>query len=118
MIGVGTSIMVPFSATYANELIPESNRILMTTLINTVDASTMMQQVSYYSLSRNIYPLHGLTLLIASIATFSVLWMPESPKYFYARNRYDEARRSLGKIAKFNGRSWNVELQFDKEVDV
>ena len=42
LIGVATSILIPFSATYANELIPENDRILMTTVINSVDASSMI----------------------------------------------------------------------------
>ena len=44
-----------------------------------------------------------------------MLPIPESPKFKYAKNDFDEARRILGVIAKYNGVKFPKAIVFDKE---
>ena len=43
----------------------------------------------------------GVGLTLAGLAVCIVL-MPESPKYFYLNRKYEEARRSLKRVARIN----------------
>lgn len=52
---------------------------------------------------------------IAGVYTWFV--MPESPRFYYARNRFDEARCALRRIAKVNGVNLTHTIRFDKEND-
>mgnify|MGYP006893287715 CR=1 FL=1 len=50
---------------------------------------------------------------------FVITYLQESPKFLYSKGRFDEARASLIKIAKFNGSEKKDEIQFitfDTEV--
>jgi len=56
---------------------------------------------------------------IACLASVSFLYtlkvMPESPRFYYAKNRFDEARHALRTIACINGVSLTHTIRFDKE---
>lgn len=68
-----------------------------------VDATSMLWQVIYYSQNTNIYPLYWAFLIISFTFTLSLaVLLPESPKFFFARGKFQETRQSLRKIAKFN----------------
>lgn len=50
--------------------------------------------------------------------TLTIVAIPESPKFYYARNRFDDARRSLRIIAWVNGAKAKqdiLSIRFDTE---
>jgi len=47
------------------------------------------------------------------ICTF---FMPESPKFLITKNKYDEARKAIDFIARFNGCQVTFNQLFDREV--
>lgn len=57
---------------------------------------------------------------IACLAFVSCLYtikvMPESPRFYYAKNRFDEARGALKAMACINGVSLTNTIRFDKEL--
>lgn len=103
VVGVCSAGRVTITTTYMNEMVPEKYMVIVTTLLNVLDAFVMVFQVCYYIFSRQSYPLYwfifGSTVLLVMMITM----LPESPKWYYARNRFDDARRSLYFVAKFNG---------------
>ena len=119
LYGASASIILPIATTFANELIISKYRAGITTLMAAVDASSMIWQVAYYYTHTSMYPLHWGLFVAASSFTLSLaICLPESPKFYYARGRYDQARIALKKIAKFNGvdpRRFDV-IKFDNEV--
>lgn len=86
-----------------NEMVPDYWRVLVTTLLNVIDGFIMIFQVVYYAFNRDSYPLYWFTLAISFFMTMIVLFMPESPKFLYARNNFEQSRKCLIKIAKING---------------
>ena len=101
-IGMCAAGRVAISTTYLNELVLEKKRTLVTTILNISDAFSMIYQVIYYAINRNIYPLHWFLFGVNCFITLSLLLLPESPKWCYARNKFDDARKGLYKIAYFN----------------
>ena len=104
-LGATASILYPIATTYANEFIVSHHRAAVTSLLAVMDATSMIWQVLYYANYPNMYPLHWVLLIIALAFTLSFgFFIPESPKYYYAKGRYDEAREVLKIIANFNGK--------------
>lgn len=52
--------------------------------------------------------------MVAFLYTLKVV--PESPRFYYAKNRFDEARSALKTIAYINGVSLTNTIRFDKEL--
>lgn len=46
---------------------------------------------------------------------FTILYVPESPKYLHSIGKYDEARESLRIMAVFNGVGVDIEKGFKYE---
>ena len=109
---------VAISTTYMNELVLEKKRAFVTTCLCVLDAFVLIFQVIYYSIDRNVYPLHWFMLCVNCFLTLCLILLPESAKWQYARNKFDDARKSLYKIAYFN-RADNLhlikEICFDTE---
>ncbi len=61
------------------------------------------------------FQVFGIALTFAScLALFAI---PESPKYLYSKKRYDDARKALAYIAKFNRvKNYSNDFLFDAEV--
>lgn len=95
MIGVSASGRIPVTTTYMNEVVPEKYKVVVTTALLVTDGFIMVFQVCYYYFNRNSYPLYWFLVGAMTLLTLMTLVLPESPKYFYARNRFDDARKSL-----------------------
>lgn len=120
-IGICSSGRVTISTTYMNELVPEKNRVVVTTLLNTGDAFVMIFQVCYYIFNRDSYPLYWFMLGATLVLVMFITLLPESPKFHYAHNQYDAARKSLLFIAhvnKSNNASKILDIKFDTETGV
>ena len=68
------------------------------TMINVGDAVTMIIQSLYFKFYKNWIYLHMLQLFFAIVLILCVMRIPESPKYLYAKEEYDKARRVLSQI--------------------
>ena len=54
--------------------------------------------------------------VLGVIAGIGALFMPESPKFLISKRRYDEARESINRIARFNNQP-EFKGEFDREVE-
>ena len=118
-IGISASGRVTITTTYMSELVWSKHRIAVNTLLHVGDGFVMVVQVGYYFLFRDSYPLYWFTMSAIFILTLLILVIPESPKYYYARNRFDDARKSLSFVAWVNRaqrRHEVMNIRFDKEV--
>lgn len=61
-----------------------------------------------------MWELYSIGLSIIAIY-FTHFYMPESPRFYYSRNKFDLARKSLNQIASFNGITL-PRITFDKEM--
>ena len=43
--------------------------------------------------------------------------MPESPKFLYVNEKYDEVRDIMHKMSEFNGKEIGTNYSFEKEVE-
>ena len=49
----------------------------------------------------------GNIIFISVMTMFTIISLPESPKYLYSKGRFDEARNSLAYVARFNNQPFN-----------
>lgn len=67
--------------------------------------SIILWSFYYQKLDRNWFPLQLIYFIGGIITLFvAVLILPESPKYLYSKQRFEEARDSLRYIATINGK--------------
>jgi hypothetical protein len=45
----------------------------------------------------------GNLVFISTLTFYTIVAIPESPKFLYAKGRFSEARAALAYVAKFNG---------------
>ena len=58
----------------------------------------------------------GNLIFISCITFYILIAFPETPKYLYAKGRFDEARNSLAYVARFNNQPFNkYQMIFDTE---
>lgn len=69
-------------------------------------------------LDKNWFPLQAIYFVAGIIAMFiAIFFLPESPKYLYSKQKFDEARASLNYIARFNGKKPLKIFLFDDEIE-
>jgi MFS family permease len=117
VFGVASVGRATNSFLYMGEVVPERKRVLMATLLQVlVGCVPAIGSIYFTRISKNWLWLEiwagGLTVLCL-VATF---FMPESPKYLMSKKRYNDARKALTYISKFNGKSTAFTNLFDKEV--
>ena len=71
-------------------------------MLNVGEACTMIFQSVIYYYGRSWLPIHIIGVVGAFVVMGAVWLIPESPKWLYANNRFDEARAVFKQIAKFN----------------
>ena len=64
-----------------------------------------MQMVLYWS------------LIFATFSFLLTFLVPESPRYLYARGKYDEWRKTFSAIASVNQAEMELDYLFDKEFE-
>lgn len=73
----------------------------------------------YYIFNRNSYYLYWFMVGAILILDLLIILVPESPKFLYARNKFDDCRKSLYFIARVN-KSKNLQkihqIKFDTEA--
>ena len=56
-------------------------------------------------------------LILSSVLCILILWIPESPRFYYSNKNYDEARQILTFIGRTNGKLDKDEQYDQKFVD-
>jgi len=68
------------------------------------DTSAILYLTFYYRfISKNSYPIFWFGFALNILTFMLAFFIPESPAWLVSMKRYDEARKSLHKIAKWNG---------------
>ena len=63
--------------------------------------------VYYWCYSKNWVPIAAYGLIINIAAFFILIFVPESPKFLYARERYEECQEVISLMKTINGISSN-----------
>ena len=105
MIGLCAGGRVAIGTTYLSEFIPARFTNIVTGFINIGDSTVMIFQAIYYSFNKNWQPLHQFGIGIFILIVLCALVIPESPKFYYAHHKYDQARQKLKVVAYYNGAS-------------
>lgn len=69
-------------------------------------------------LDKNWFPLQAVYFVVGIITMFiGIFVLPESPRYLYTKQRFNESRASLNYIANFNGKKKIKFFLFDNEIE-
>lgn len=71
--------------------------------------------IYYWFISTNWIPINIFGALLTVVSAVGVYFLPESPKFYLSKRRYDEARASINFIAKTNNQN-AFTGKFDREV--
>jgi membrane protein YdbS with pleckstrin-like domain len=71
--------------------------------------------IYYWFISKNWIYINAFGALMTVVSAVGVWFLPESPKYYLSKKRYDEARQSISFIARVNKQK-EFTSKFDHEV--
>ena len=71
--------------------------------------------IYYWFISKNWIYINAFGTLLTVVSAVGVWFLPESPKFFISRKRYDEARKSINIIAKVNKKE-EFHSKFESEI--
>jgi len=112
LLGCGSVITICTSYNYLVEFTPRRHRIAVGTLyisVQVLPALLMPVYLSMVSDDPNYYLFIG---FVASICGFLFLQpLPESPKYLFSKEMYQQCEDSLNFISRFNGSGVVVDMQ-------
>lgn len=112
--GICTSANSTIIMTYMNETVTENKRVMVTTLLSIGNSFPLIIQVVYYYFFKDSYILYWFIFAATLSLTSMLVFIPESPKYLYAHNYFDKARRSLHLIAEINGIEYPEKIKYVK----
>lgn len=94
-IGLATGGLHPISTTYACEIVPANyqTKVIMVELM--FDSVAIMTLVALYSISKDWVIVHLFEFVGMIFIFIMMIFVPESPKFYYLKGRYDEARNAL-----------------------
>lgn len=104
---------------FAIECTPETYKQLVVSLYWSVELVSIILWSFYYQrLDKNWFPLQ-LVYFIGGIITLfiAIFVLPESPRYLYSKQLFQETRESLAYIARFNGSKPMANYIFTTEVE-
>lgn len=104
---------------YAVESVPLRHQQIVVSIYWSVELFSIILWSFYYQkLDKNWFPLQAIYfgggIIVLIIATF---FFPESPKFLYSKQKFEEARESLAYMAKFN-RNFDYKNNFLFENEV
>ena len=93
--------------------------VLQTYLLS-LDALTSIIIGSYYEkISKNWEWLQLFCIGVQILGMTLLFWIPESPEYLYSVNRFEESKKVLKQIAKYNrAKDFPDKFSFDTELDM
>jgi len=71
--------------------------------------------IYYWFISKNWIYINAFGTVLTAVSAVGVWFLPESPKFYISRKRYDEARKSINFIAKVNKKE-EFHSKFESEV--
>ena len=111
--GVGRSSI---SYLYMQEFLPQNRQTLVGTILQLNNGFVAVYTVIYYwFISKNWIYINAFGTLLTVVSAVGVWFLPESPKFYISRKRYDEARNSINFIAKVN-KKYEFHSKFESEV--
>lgn len=104
---------------YAVECQTENMKQFVVSLYWFVELTSIILWSFYYQmLDKNWFPLQAIYFVAGIIAMFTAIFvLPESPKFLYSKQKFDQARASLNYIAKINGKKPLKIFLFDNEIE-
>ena len=118
VIGIVAGGRVGIASNYMNEFSPQKYQNACQAALNVLDASVMIFQAVMYYFTRDWLPVHivGISGALVILIVLTTL-IPESPKFYYSRKKFDEARDMLAWVEKVNGGQGKIKnCVFDTEV--
>ena len=107
------------AVSYADEFLNREQRPYLMPLNNILNGLIIIFTALYYQfISKDIAYIQWCNLFLVSILIlFTIVYLPESPKFLHSKERYDEARNSLSLVARVNGiKNFNKEeIIFENE---
>ena len=107
------------AVSYADEFLNKEQRPYLMPLNNILNGLIIIFTALYYQvISKDIAYIQWCNLFLVSILLlFTIIYLPESPKFLHSKERYDEARNSLSIVARVNGiKNFNKdEIMFENE---
>ncbi len=102
---------------YADEMLPRKHQEDLLTVMFVVGSLIMvLLPIQYMLFTKSWIPTHIISIVMTLIAcAFFPFYVPESPKFLYVNNRFDEARKSLYHIAGKNAVYITEDIKFDRE---
>jgi len=90
---------------YADEFLNKEQRPYLMPMNNILNGLIIIFTALYYQfISKDIAYIQYCNLFLVSILIlFTIVYLPESPKFLHSKERYDEARNSLSFVARVNG---------------
>lgn len=74
--------------------------------MNQLISGTIVILTAFYfqNVVRDINYIQYVNLVVVfSLISLTIIYLPESPKYLYSQGRFDETRQSLATVAMING---------------
>jgi hypothetical protein len=104
---------------YLPELIPENYRVYVSSYGYTIDALLpIVIAINYFSFIGNEWETLCIVPLIFSVVfVICAFFIPESPKYLYARRMYSELRKTLDYISWINQSKMPENYDIDTECE-
>ena len=83
------------------------------------DAFTYVLLVVYFRfINKHWLPFQIFSVIMSFLSIVCCYFLPESPKYLYGKRRYDDARKALYYIQRFNNKkNTSKDFKFDLEID-
>ena len=104
---------------FAIECTPSKHRNFVISIYWSIELSSIILWSFYYQkLDKNWFPLQMIYFILGIISMLLAIFMlPESPKYYYSKQRFDDARKVLSYISSINGKPKQKLYLFDNEVE-
>lgn len=98
--GVGRSSI---SYLYMQEFLPSNRQTLVGTILQLNNGFVAVYTVIYYwFISKNWIYINAFGGVLTIVSAVGVFFLPESPKFYISRKKFDEARKSINVVAHFN----------------
>lgn len=115
IMGLAFGGSISINSLYLQEFLQKRHRASVLTVAQTIEGMTVGFVVVYFLyITKYWQGWYWFGLGLQVIILFGMLWLPESPEFYFAKGRFDEAKDVLLKIARINGRPVDAQMiKFD-----